>query len=118
VAIGILFCGCLCVARAVIDRIANLLSLLRAAHDVQRRTQYKHFDLLIDAAGIRRHRRKGFGKFHALRRSTATLMAAAAGVGAASTLLGHTDTYVTRRYVDPSAVTLDATTVLPSLAAG
>jgi integrase len=86
--------------------------------DVKPRTQYKHFDFLIDAAGIRRHRRKGLGKFHALRRSTATLVAAAAGVGAASSLLAHSDHYVTRRYVDPTAVQLDVTKILPSLAAG
>jgi len=82
------------------------------------RMQFKHFGLLIEAAGVRRHRRKGMAKFHALRRSTATLVAAAAGVGAASSLLGHSDAYVTSRYVDPTAVQLDVTKYLPSLAAG
>jgi integrase len=86
--------------------------------DVKRRLQYKHFDSLIEAAGVRVHRRASLRKFHALRRSTATLVAAAAGVGAASSLLGHSDVYVTRRYVDPTAVQLDVTKILPSLRAG
>jgi integrase len=82
------------------------------------RTQYKHFALIIESAGIRRHRRKGMNLFHALRRSTATLVAAAAGVGAASSLLGHSDPYVSARYIAPEALQLDVTKILPSLAAG
>jgi integrase len=87
--------------------------------DVKEGILYKHFGLLIDAAGIRRHRRTNLTKFHAMRRSTATLVAAAAGIGAAATLLGHADkSYVTLRYCDPRAVQLDVTTILPKLAVG
>ncbi len=86
--------------------------------NVHRAIQFKHFGFLVEAAGIRYHRRKGMTKFHALRRSTATLVAAAAGVGAASSLLGHSDAYVTGRYVDPSAVQLDVTKYLPALVGG
>jgi integrase len=105
-------------SEATIDAVREILEPPRELlfGTLHPHTQYRHFDLLIEAAGIRRHRRKGMAKFHALRRSTATLVAAAAGVGAASSLLGHSDAYVTGRYVDPTAVQLDVTKFLPSLA--
>jgi integrase len=78
--------------RAIWDPARDLLFT-----PIKPRTQYKHFDMLIDAAGISRHRRTKLTKFYALWRSTATLIAAAAGVGAASSILGHSEISVTKR---------------------
>lgn len=79
----------------------------------------KHFGELLVAAGIPPSRRRGLSKFHKIRRSVATEIAARAGQGAASSLLGHSSSYVTARYIDPSKLPgHDVTKILPSLVAG
>jgi len=78
----------------------------------------RHFGLLIDAADVPRSRHRGRNKFHRIRRTTATLVCARAGVSAASALLGHSDQYVTKRYLDPRvAARHDVTNLLPALPA-
>jgi HEPN domain-containing protein len=53
---------------------------------------------------------------HKLRRSVATIIAASRGISAASELLGHSNSEITRRYVDPSKLPgKDATQFLPLL---
>lgn len=78
---------------------------------------FEDFGAIIAAAGVRPHRRRGFNKFHAVRRTVATQVTARAGLAAASALLGHGDGYVTMRYVDPhQSGTLGVTRILPALA--
>lgn len=56
------------------------------------------------------------GAFHKLRRTTATHVAAAAGLAAASALLGHSGPDLLKRYVDPTyLVGNDATEFLPTI---
>ena len=78
----------------------------------------KHFGLLIDAAGIRRCRRKGLGKFHMIPPHDSNADRSPGRLAAASSMLGHSDSYVTRRYVNPTQLKHDATGILPSLVAG
>jgi integrase len=79
----------------------------------------RHFALILAAANVPPSRRKGLNKFHCLRRTTATAIASRAGVAAASALLGHSDHYVTGRYLDPRKLPgHNAAALLPSLAAG
>lgn len=80
------------------------------------RTTDKHFDQILESAGIRRSRRKTVNKWHMLRRTTATAVHARAGMAAASALLGHSDSYVTMRYIDPNqSGALGVTRILPAL---
>jgi integrase len=82
-------------------------------------TLSKHFAQIMDAAGLKPGRRKGLSKFHKIRRSVATEIAARAGCAAASSLLGHSGSYVTQRYLDPTRMPgHDVTKILPSLSAG
>lgn len=92
------------------------MSLLFAVENP--RTLFDDFGALIEAAGVRCHRRKGLNKFHAVRRTSATHVAARAGLPAASSLLGQLDSYVVLRYVDPhQSGAVDVTRILPQLAA-
>ncbi|MFO0791933.1 MAG: tyrosine-type recombinase/integrase [Pirellulales bacterium] len=84
---------------------------------VSLRTIDKHFDSLIDAAGVR-YTRRGMNKFHAIRRTAATQICAQKGIAAASSFLSHSDSQVTLRYIDPTQLRHDVTNVLPSLSAG
>lgn len=74
----------------------------------------KHFRKLLKAADLSRGERRGLSQFHKLRRSTATAIASRAGIAAASALLGHSDTYVTKRYVANVGVA-NVQRILPSL---
>lgn len=77
---------------------------------------YACFDLVLDAASVPPSKRAGMTKLHKVRRTTATLLAMREGLGAASTLLGHSSEQMTRRYVDPSKLPgSDMTDVLPNL---
>lgn len=106
------------------DTVAALREIWEPARErifefVAARTIDKQFDLLLEAADVRRCRRKGLNKFHMLRRTTATLIAAPAGILAASAMLGHSSAEVTRRhYADPTQIKHDAASVLPLLSAG
>jgi len=78
---------------------------------------YSDFDAVLDAAGVPPSQRKGMSKLHKIRRTTGTLVAVRQGVGAASSLLGHSDQQVTMRYIDPSKLPgNDVTGILPTLA--
>jgi integrase len=80
---------------------------------------YQDFRLILAAAGVPPSRRKGLNLFHKMRRTTSTHVTAAAGIAAASDLLGHSDRYVTQRYVDPRQLSArDVRTILPAIAAG
>ncbi len=77
---------------------------------------YTDFDLVLAAAGVPPSTRVRMTKLHKVRRTTATLLAMREGIGAASTLLGHSSEQMTRRYVDPSKLPgNDMTNVLPNL---
>jgi integrase len=76
----------------------------------------RHFEKILTAAGVRRKKSKSFDKFHRIRRSTASIVCATAGITAAQNLLGHTSAEVTRRsYIDPTQIKHDVTGVLPAL---
>jgi integrase len=86
---------------------------------VQPNTVSKHFKALLGAAGIRPGRHQRLNLFHKLRRTTCTELAARASTALASSLLGHSDEYVTARYIDPTrAKAHDVTKILPRLAVG
>ncbi len=71
---------------------------------------------IIAAAGVPRSSRARLTGMHKMRRSVATITAMRRGVGAASELLGHSTSEVTRRYVDPTKLPgHDATQYLPVL---
>lgn len=77
---------------------------------------YKEFDSVLEAAGIQPSKRRGMSKLHKVRRTTATMVAVRQGLGAASSLLGHSSEQITLRYIDPSKLAgNDMTGVLPSL---
>ena len=59
----------------------------------------RRLDGIIEAAGLPTGPRQ---KLHKIRRTTATLVAAESGMPAAMAILGHSEAYVTARYVDPS----------------
>ena len=81
-------------------------------------TLSKHFAQIMVAAGLPPGRRKGLSKFHKLRRTVATQIAARAGCAAASSLLGHSSGYVTARYIDATKLPgHDVTAILPNLVA-
>lgn len=61
----------------------------------------QQFHRIVRAASIRKSSSHS-PLFHKLRRSVATIIADTKGVAAASELLGHSATFVTRRYVDRS----------------
>ena len=77
---------------------------------------YRDFDVVLEAAGIPPSTRKRMTKLHKIRRTTATMVAVRQGLGAASSLLGHSSEQITLRYIDPSKLAgNDMTDVLPSL---
>jgi integrase len=62
---------------------------------------YTQFRRIVAAAGLKPGRYK-LSALHKVRRSVATEVARHQGVGAAQTILGHSDQRVTLRYLDPS----------------
>jgi integrase len=103
-------------AIAAIGRISSPRRRLVFPIDVCPNNFYRHFDQILAAAGIPTSRRKGHNKFHKLRRSTATAVALTAGEATAAALLGHSNTVVTQRYIDPTKMPgNDAAAILPSL---
>ena len=66
-----------------------------------KRGPYFAWQRIIKRAGIKWDRYCGF---HMLRRTSATWVAVKGGMVAAMSLLGHSEDYVTRRYVDPSRI--------------
>ena len=60
---------------------------------------YDKFDCILRRAGMKTGPRD---KFHKLRRTAATYAAVKNGIFAAMALLGHSEQYVTERYVDPT----------------
>ncbi len=102
-----------------IDSIWLPKRLLLFPTPIGERTLYRHFEQLLTAAEIPPSRRKGLSKFHKIRRTVATEVAARAGTAAASSLLGHSSEYVTARYIDPSKIPgKDMTKILPPLLVG
>lgn len=78
-------------------------------------TIWDHFRKIQKAAGIP-DSALSKGRFHKLRRTTATHAAINAGLPAAIALMGHSGADVTRRYIDPSKMPgTDPTEFLPSL---
>ena len=76
---------------------------------------HQNFVRIIEASGLPKCKYNK-GSFHKIRRSTATKVAELAGVPAASALLGHSNTVITERYLDPSKLPgNDLTSYLPSL---
>jgi integrase len=77
----------------------------------------KHFNRILTAAGIPPSSR-GLGLFHKIRRSSATALCKCAGIEAAASMLGHSTSDVTKRYIDPSKLPgHDMTKILPRLGA-
>lgn len=71
------------------------------------------FKQLLDTAQVPPSRLRNC-HFHKLRRTTATHVAAAAGLAAASALLGHSGPELLKRYIDPTYIVgNDATEFLP-----
>lgn len=80
---------------------------------LERSTINHHWKRLLVRAGLPTGRRQGP---HKLRRTTATMVAVEAGMHAAMSILGHSEEYMTMRYVDPSKLPgADATKFLPPL---
>ena len=80
---------------------------------------YDLFSALLEASGIQPSRRLRMTKLHKVRRTTATMVAMRQGIGAASTLLGHSDQQVTLRHIDPTQMAgQDMTNILPTLSSG
>jgi integrase len=80
-----------------------------------------HFGKILKASGVPLSNRRAFNKFHQIRRTAATLIAAhpQGGITAAQNLLGHTSGEVTRRsYIDPTQLKHDVTEILPRLHVG
>lgn len=73
------------------------------------------FAEIITLAGVPKSELRN-GQFHKLRRTTATHVAASAGLAAASALLGHSSADLLKRYIDPRFIVgNDATEFLPAL---
>lgn len=60
--------------------------------------RWEHFGRIAERAGLPNDR---WHKFHCIRRTTATHIAAVAGIDAASRHIGHGSEYMTRKYIDP-----------------
>lgn len=58
---------------------------------------YRKMDVILIRAGLPTGKRQ---KLHKVRRTTATLVAAHSGIHAAMAMLGHSEAYVTERYID------------------
>ncbi len=77
------------------------------------------FRSLLAAAGVAPSRRRNLNLFHKLRRTAATHAAIRSGLAVVCDLLGHSERYVTERYIDTSLLPgHDATAILPSLTDG
>lgn len=99
--------GGVCVKRRPLEMLDTTLFAWPYTGDHLRR----EFKLILAAAGLS-YRREDL--FHKLRRTTATLLAAAAGEAAAQHQLGHSHISVTRRYFDERRLNrVHAADVLP-----
>ena len=89
---------------------ADLLSAVRAIWSSDRdlllpvpwtnpKPLYRVWDAILRQAGLPTGRRQ---KFHKLRRTSATAAACKVGIIGAMGLLGHSEHYITERYVDPT----------------
>lgn len=106
-------------AIAAIRRIYNPSRhlLFPSPRNGSRRSHDMHFAEILRRAQIPPSRLDN-GHFHKLRRTTATHVAAAAGLAAASALLGHSGPELLKRYIDPTYIVgNDATEFLPALRA-
>jgi integrase len=70
-------------------------------HWNSRRGPYVAWQRILERAGIEWSRHVGF---HMIRRTSATWVAVKGGMVAAMALLGHSEDYVARRYVDPTKI--------------
>jgi integrase len=102
---------------------ADALAAMRAIYSAKRKLiftiPWKHsrplnrrWDELLKLAGLPIGRRQ---KFHKLRRTAATMAATKTGIVGAMALLGHSEQYVTERYIDPTKLPgLNISMLLPA----
>jgi integrase len=75
-----------------------------------------NFRRILRASGVAPRTRLVATQLHKLRRTCATMIAARAGLNKASEMLGHSNSEVTKRYIDPTKMPgHNATQILPSL---
>lgn len=104
------------------DAIAALRRILEPPRGLlfpwpfDRNAFFKHYRRIIAAAEVAPSTRSAMTGSHKMRRTVATMVASARGIEAAATLLGHSSSEMTKRYVDPSRLPgRDATEFLPQL---
>ncbi len=102
-------------AIAAIGEIVELRRELLFDWPYRREALSRHFRKLQTAAGLPESPLSN-GRFHKMRRTSATMAMVHSGMPAAIALLDHSGPEVTKRYLDPSKMPgTDATAFLPSL---